>query len=521
MTAPDDTTPRTADAEATDTGARADARSAWAGSGAMVLTGRTDEPPLEAPDGFVDRLRAIGELLGRRSEELGRRVDVDVLALLGERAALARLRRGGDVSCGGSARLLQTADGWLAVNLPRPDDLDLLPAWLVGTEFPSERSAPVAGPGSVRREGDPERITHRKCGQSARAAAEARPGPEVWGAVAAALAMGATEPLAERAQLLGLPVAALPERPLAVPVAAGPLAGLPVTATRVADVHPSGPGWPAGVGQPEAGSVRGLEGLLVADLSSLWAGPLCTHLLQQAGARVVKVESVHRPDGARNGPAAFFDLLHGGQEAVAIDFRHEDGRSALRRLLAAADVVVEASRPRALEQLGIVAETLLAEAVAAGRHWGVGPRVWVSITGYGRGPDGRDRVAFGDDAAAAGGLVVWDDAGPCFVADAVADPCAGLVAAAAVLSAVADGGRWLLDVSMRDVAAHLAGPSAGRPAIPNGARPAPQPTPAEADARRAGEREREAQPPRARATSGRGPAFGEHTEAVLADLRVR
>jgi crotonobetainyl-CoA:carnitine CoA-transferase CaiB-like acyl-CoA transferase len=319
-----------------------------------------------------------------------------------------------------------------------------------------------------------------------------------------------------------------------------------------------------------------LEGLLVADLSSLWAGPLCTHLLQQAGARVVKVESVHRPDGARNGPAAFFDLLHGGQEAVAIDFRHEDGRSALRRLLAAADIVVEASRPRALEQLGIVAETLLAEAVAAtpgapgaaadpltagagsglgaqvasthpgagpgagaeaagkhpgagsgagahaaGRHRGVGPRVWVSITGYGRGPDGRDRVAFGDDAAAAGGLVVWDDAGPCFVADAVADPCAGLVAAAAVLSAVADGGRWLLDVSMRDVAAHLAGPSAGRPAIPNGARPAPQPTPAEADARQAGEREREAQPPRARATSGRGPAFGEHTEAVLADLRVR
>jgi hydroxymethylglutaryl-CoA lyase len=45
--------------------------------------------------------------------------------------------------------------------------------------------------------------------------------------------------------------------------------------------------------------------------------------------------------------------------------------------------------------------------------------------------DGADRVAFGDDAAVGGGLVVWDADGPCFCADAVADPVAGLVAAAA------------------------------------------------------------------------------------------
>src|SRR2546430_4360155 len=63
-------------------------------------------------------------------------------------------------------------------------------------------------------------------------------------------------------------------------------------------------------------------------------------------------------------------------------------------------------------------------------------------------------------------LVVWDEAGPCFLADAVADPCAGMVAAAAVLGALAGGGRWLLDVSMRDVAAHLAGPRSGPGAAP-------------------------------------------------------
>ena len=422
-----------------------DETEAWAASGAMCLTGRPDGPPLLPPAGFVGRLRAVGDALARTSAGLGRPVDVDGLALLGERAALAGLRRGGDVSCGGSARLLRTADGWLAVNLPRPDDLELLPAWLA--ELTSD---PLLEAG----------------------------GPALWETLAATVTKGSADRLAERAQFLGLPVAALPRRAVGVPTAVGPLAGLPVTATRVG----AEPG-------------RRGHGLLIVDLSSLWAGPLCSHLLQQAGARIVKVESVHRPDGARFGPAAFFDLLHAGQEAVALDFHRPDGRAALRRLLDAADVVVEGSRPRALEQLGIDAGALLAGAADSG----TGPRVWISITGYGRAAPGRDRVAFGDDAAVAGGLVARDGAGPCFCADAVADPCAGMVAAAAALGALAADGRWLLDVSMRDVSAHLAGAEAAP-----GAPPGPSQFVAE--------------PPRARALPGRAPRLGEHTEAVLAEL---
>lgn len=84
--------------------------------------------------------------------------------------------------------------------------------------------------------------------------------------------------------------------------------------------------------------------------------------------------------------------------------------------------------------------------------------MWASITGYGRTKPGRDRVAFGDDAAVAAGLVAWDD-GPCFCSDAIADPASGLVAAAAIVEALAAGDRWLLDVSMGGVAAHLAGPT--------------------------------------------------------------
>jgi crotonobetainyl-CoA:carnitine CoA-transferase CaiB-like acyl-CoA transferase len=97
--------------------------------------------------------------------------------------------------------------------------------------------------------------------------------------------------------------------------------------------------------------------------------------------------------------------------------------------------------------------------------------------------------------------VVCDETGPCFCADAVADPCTGTVAAAAVLRALSVGGRWLLDISMRDVAAHLAGPSFSGPGPAGSVAGAVM-----------------AAPPRARAVVGRGPGLGEHTEAVFAGL---
>ena len=87
-----------------------------------------------------------------------------------------------------------------------------------------------------------------------------------------------------------------------------------------------------------------------------------------------------------------------------------------------------------------------------------GPQVWISITGHGR---AVDRVAFGDDGAAAGGLVAWDEEGPCFAADALADPLAGITAAGVVRTAMVAGGRWLVDVSLAGVAAHVEGEQHG------------------------------------------------------------
>ena len=57
----------------------------------------------------------------------------------------------------------------------------------------------------------------------------------------------------------------------------------------------------------------------VVDLSALWAGPLAASLLQRNGAEVIKVEDTRRPDGARRGDAAFYDLLNAGKRSVALD----------------------------------------------------------------------------------------------------------------------------------------------------------------------------------------------------------
>src|SRR5204863_2090110 len=116
------------------------------------------------------------------------------------------------------------------------------------------------------------------------------------------------------------------------------------------------------------------------------------------------------------------------------------GRRALHALVALADIVIEASRPRALAGFGLDA----AAAVAGGT-------TWISITAAGR---ASDRVGFGDDVAAAAGLVVRDtDGDPLFCGDALADPLAGLNAAALAMTAPTDGSGVLWDVAMADVVA--------------------------------------------------------------------
>jgi crotonobetainyl-CoA:carnitine CoA-transferase CaiB-like acyl-CoA transferase len=214
-------------------------------------------------------------------------------------------------------------------------------------------------------------------------------------------------------------------------------------------------------GQWTPGLGRAAAGLRVVDLTALWAGPLCASILGLSGAEVIKVEDRRRPDGGRFGPPAFYDLLHAGHRSVTLDVRSP----VLLDLLRSADVVLESSRPRALEQLGIDREAIAAETGC----------VWVSISGRGLDGEERNRPAFGDDAAVAGGLVAIDpdDGGPLFCADALADPVTGLTAAALALQALLDGGPWIVDAGLAPCAAALAGPPAET--LPDAARPRARP----------------------------------------------
>ncbi|MGW1028912.1 CoA transferase [Streptomyces sp. NPDC002577] len=292
-----------------------------------------------------------------------------------------------------------------------------------------------------------------------------------WPAVATWLSTHSGAELAERATLLGL--------------AAGPVT--PCTAAR-----PAPP--------PVPSAHRPVDGLLVVDFSALWAGPLCAHLLGLAGARVVKVETPTRPDGARRGHPGFYRLLHAGHESVVLDPGTPSGRRALAALVSAADIVIEASRPRALARFGLDAHAT----VAAGA-------TWVSITAAGR---ASERVGFGDDVAAGAGLVARESDGtPLFCGDAIADPLTGLTAAALALTAPVDGTGILHDVAMADVVAATLDdepPEPATAALPDGAGWAVETAHGWVPVAE----------PRRRQPVGDAPRMGEHTTEVLRGLGI-
>lgn len=351
----------------------------WAESGLMALTGRGDGLPQMFPAPLAACADGVGLALEALEPESGiaRQMRAERLS---ERAAVAGYTRQGRVSPGGSCRLLGAADGDLVVNLARPEDWALIPAWLEG--------------GAVQE----------------------------WADLATAVARSSAEALECRARLLGLPAAMVAPPPAAAP----PWCRL---------VAEGGARVPAG---PP----------LVIDLSALWAGPLCGQLLTQLGARVIKVESLTRPDGARRGPAPFHDLLNAGKQSVALDFNRSDGIAALQALLASADIVIESSRPRGLRQLGVDAQALVRRTPGL---------TWVSITAYGREAPYCDWVGFGDDVAVAAGLsqVLHAATGEALVVgDAIADPLTGLHAALVAWASYQAGGGQLVSLALRDVVAH-------------------------------------------------------------------
>ena len=179
-----------------------------------------------------------------------------------------------------------------------------------------------------------------------------------------------------------------------------------------------------------------LAGMLALDLTQIMAGPVCTMLLADMGADVIKIE---RPNGGddtrRMGPlyagglAAGFLALNRNKRSLALNLQDDRGRQVFRRLLETADVVVENFRPGVMERLGLGYAELVQDRPSL---------VYCSISGFGGTGPYRNRGGFDLVAQGMSGLMSitgFPDSPPAKVGVPITDISAGTLAAYGILCA--------------------------------------------------------------------------------------
>ncbi len=137
-----------------------------------------------------------------------------------------------------------------------------------------------------------------------------------------------------------------------------------------------------------------LEGIRIADLSRVFAGPFATMLLAFHGAEVIRIESQDLP-AFRQPQQPNYPELNRNKLAVTIDMRSKKGQELIKRIVAQSDVAIENFRPTVMDRMGLSYEELRA----------VRPNlIMASMSGYGMSGPMRDRPAFGQLLMAFGGL---------------------------------------------------------------------------------------------------------------------
>ena len=194
----------------------------------------------------------------------------------------------------------------------------------------------------------------------------------------------------------------------------------------------------------EPTSATSIDGATVVDLTSMWAGPLCTELLGRAGAEVHKVTSAARPDGLAGSP--MYAELNAHKAVAELDLRLASDRRSLDQMLASADLLVTSLSPRALANLDLLPSQLCA------RQPGLRT---LAITAFESSSAERGWIAYGTGVHAASGLG-WLGDEPRAPAYSYPDPLAGLRAAAIALDQLAGTMSQHQGVSLAGAVAPLA-----------------------------------------------------------------
>ena len=198
-----------------------------------------------------------------------------------------------------------------------------------------------------------------------------------------------------------------------------------------------------------------LQGVTVLDFTRVLAGPYCTRLLADLGARVIKVEhprgddtrvAPFQIDPRRSDQSTYFVRLNAGKRSVALDLRRAAARAVALDLIRAADVVIENFRPGVMARMGL--DYAAASAVRP-------DIVYCSISGYGQTGPWRDRAAFAHVVHATSGLMHLErgpDDPPRVLYLQVADVVAGTHAFGAIVAALLGRARTgrgaYIDVSL-------------------------------------------------------------------------
>ena len=196
------------------------------------------------------------------------------------------------------------------------------------------------------------------------------------------------------------------------------------------------------------------SGLTVLDLTRVLAGPYCTMILSDLGARVIKVEVPDQGDDARHfGPyvgdvSAYFASLNRGKESIALNLKDDADKFVFNDLLAGADIIIENYRAGVMEKLGFGWDVL---------HQRFPELIYAAVSGFGHtGPYAR-RPAYDMVVQAMGGvmsLTGHPGGPPTRVGTSVGDITAGLFTAIGIASAVYDrvqtGQGMKIDVGMLD-----------------------------------------------------------------------